>query len=380
MIRPLTEGDLEQLFALRQISFLDTSDVSAPAMRARHIARLHYTYGHFLGDKLTSAAVCHPFETFLAGRRVAAGGLASVLSAPETRRRGFVRELLQHILGDLRSRGVGWMLEYPFDPRFYARYGFATVPTGSEVTVPAERLFRGPSPDAERLSGDASGVLGPIYSAWAQHYSLTLCRDNTARPTWTRILKDAICYLLEDAYVIFELEEDKAGQTLTVHDYAFTTPAGRERVFGFVGSFYGQVERVSLHLPNDEPLAFDLQRYHTNELPALQARIVDLAAALGPLTSDAEATLNVRVEDTFCPWNSGTFRLELGPNGTRVNPTGAEAETTLDVATLTRLVTGALTPAAALCAGLASGDTRALEILAALSRDTIPFMPSSDYF
>lgn len=379
-VRPLEDADLDSLFALRQLSFLDPSDFSDPAVRARHVARLPFSYGHFREGKLTSAALCYPFEMYLSGVRVRVGGLASVLSAPETRRRGFVRELLHDLLGRLRQEGVGWALEYPFDPRFYARYGFATVPTGSEVTVPAQRLFRGASPDAERLTDNAQSVLEPLYSGWAARYSLTLCRDNTARPTWERILEGAIGYRLEDAYVVFALEESGKGQTLTVHDYAFATPAGREQLFRFIGAFYGQVDYISLHLPSDEPLAFELQRYHTNELPTLQARIVDLPAALEPLTSPNETIPVIRVHDDFCSWNSGTFRLEVGPGGTRASRSNDPAEAELDIATLTQLVTGALSPTAALHAGHAEGDLRALEALASLSGGRSPFMPSSDYF
>ena len=175
---------------------------------------------------------------FFAGRRVRVGGLASVLSAPETRRRGFVRELLQSILATLHQNGVGWALEYPFDPRFYARYGFASVPTGAEVTFPAEKLFSGPAPDAERFTGDPEGVLTPVYNAWAETYSFTLSRDNTARPTWSRILAEhRLCYVLPDAYAVFGLEQTREIQTLYRSRLRFFVPGGARAtfsVFGFI--------------------------------------------------------------------------------------------------------------------------------------------------
>ena len=380
-VRTLSKNDLDALFALRQISFLDRSDFSNPAVRARHAARLAYTSGHFLDGKLTSAAVCFPFEMFLAGKRVRVGGLASVLSAPETRRRGFVRELLEDVLEKLHIDGVGWCLEYPFDPRFYARYGFASVPTGSEVTFPAEKLFSGPAPDAERFTGDAAQVLEPVYDTWARGYSLTLARDTPARPSWSRILTgDRFCYLLEDAYAIMELEETNAAQTLVVHDYAFATPAGRERLFRFLGAFYGQVDLISLHLPPDEPLAFDLQTRHTNKLPILQARVVSLQAALTPLTSADEKAFALRVSDPFCPWNDGVFTLQLGPSGSSVTPSRETPALGLGIAPLAQLLSGALSGAAAQRAGLLEGDVSVAETLALLGGGRAPFMPGSDYF
>lgn len=381
LIRTLREDDLDALFALRRLSFLDCSDFTDEAVRARHRARLPYSYGHFLEGELTSAAVCFPFEMFLAGQRVRAGGLASVLSAPETRRRGFVRELLGSILAALREDGVGWALEYPFDPAFYARYGFATVPTGCEVTVPAAQLFRGAAPDAVRVVGDPAPQLDPIYERWAPAYALTLSRREQGRPTWHRILSGArFSYLLEDAYAVLELEENAGQQTLVVHDYAFASPAGREGLWRFVGSFYGQVERISLHLPQGEPLAFDLQRHHTNQLPLLQARVVDLGAALRPLRRPAEYHFTLGVRDPFCSPNDGAFEVTLGPTGASVAPSTRPPELSLSVGTLTQLLTGALSAEAAGRAGLLQGDGAVAQALAALGAGRTTFMPSSDYF
>ena len=388
-IRQLDAGDLEQLFALRQISFLDRSDFSNLDVRARHAARLPYTHGHFWGDKLTSAAVCYPFAMFLAGRRVRVGGLASVLSAPETRRRGFVRALLGDILEKLQGGGVGWALEYPFDPGFYARYGFASVPTGSEVTFPVETLFSGPAPAAERFYGDAveaAKVLEPIYDVWARGYSFTLTRDTTARPTWERILRtgNRFCYLLAEAYAVMELEQTGKTQTLIVHDYAFTTPAGRTELFRFLGSFYGQAELISLQLPSDEPLAFDLQARHTNELPGLQARIVDLQAALEPLPCPTEKEFTLQVTDPFCTWNDGVWNVTLAPTGSALTPSrkppALSLDMSLDIGTLAQLLCGALSGAAALRAGRAEGDPGVAAALASLAGNHTSFMPSSDYF
>lgn len=381
MIRKLQKDDLDALLALRQLSFLDRSDVTDEAVRARHRARLPFSYGHFLEDKLTSAAVCFPFEMFLAGQRVRAGGLASVLSAPETRRRGFVRDLLGYILAALREDGVGWALEYPFDPAFYARYGFATVPTGCEVLAPAAQLFRGAAPDAVRVVGDPAAKFEPIYDRWARTYALTLSRRDQGRPTWSRIVSGArFAYLLEDAYAVLELEESAGQQTLVVHDYAFSTPGGREGLWRFVGSFYGQVERISLHLPPDEPLAFDLQHHHTNQLPLLQARIVDLGAALRPLRSPAEHRFTLGVRDAFCSPNDGAFEIALGPTGSAVTPSARAPELSLSIGTLTQLLTGALGAEAAERAGLLEGDLAAARALTAPGAGRTTFMPSSDYF
>ena len=267
MIRFLTEDDLPQLFAIRQVAYLDTSDYSTPEARQRHVDRLPYTRGFFDGDTLTSAAVVYPFEMFFAGQPVPMGGLASVLSAPEYRRRGHVEALLKDALSNLRAQGVGWCVEYPFDPRYYARYGWGSVPSGFVVTCPSDKLFGGRARGAKRLTKDELGRLEPTYARWAAGYNFTRKRGERVHGSWSNILfrawetRERFIYELDGAYCVLSLTFDDAADmmTLTVKDYAYSSPEGRSRLWRFIGSFHGQADAVRLHLPGDEPLLFDLQ-------------------------------------------------------------------------------------------------------------------------
>ena len=388
MIRALTEDDLPQLFAIRQVAYLDTNDYSTPEARQRHVDRLPYTWGHFEGDTLTSAAVVYPFEMFLAGDPVPMGGLASVLSAPEHRRRGHVEALLKDALARLHAQGVGWCLEYPFNPRYYARYGWQSVPSGFIVTCLSEKLFRGRAPDARRLTKDELGRLEPTYARWASGYNFTRKRGERVHGSWPTVLarawetRERFVYELEDAYCVLSLAYDNAADvmTLTVEDYAYSSPAGRDRLWRFVGSFYGQADAVRLHLPGDEPLLFDLQGYVEANRSSFQARVVDVPRVLNKLSSGDAVSFTLGVRDDFCEWNNGVFRLELSPDGTRAEKTNGYADVNLDVRALPLLLSGSVNARTAQRTGLAEGDLKSIEALTSLAGGRASYMALADYF
>ncbi len=387
-VRALTESDLEQLFAVRQVAFLEPADLSDPATLQRYRDRLPYTRGYFGEDTLTSAYTLFPFEMYLAGRRVVMGGLAGVASAPEYRRRGHIAKLLEDALEQLRVAGVGWCLEYPFDPRFYARYGWQSVASGSLVEIPSDKLYTGRAPDAVRLSGEEVEQLAPMYKRWAEGYNFTLSRDDSARPDWTRLIKrhwekrDRLIYTLEDAYCLLNFREnDTSGQTeLNVHDYAFTSPAGRRNLFTFISSFHGQVDVIHMHLPSDEPHLLDLQAYVRRNTHALQARIVDVKLVLESLSSSSETSFTLRVEDNFCAWNNQTFAVTLAERNEVALSQTTTPDLSLDIRTLVLLLSGSVSAAAARRSGLVKGDMGVARALTSLANERVPFMPLSDYF
>ena len=389
MIRSLTEDDLPQLFAIRQVAYLDTSDFGDAVAQQRHVDRLPYTRGYFEEGTLTSAAVVYPFEMYLAGQPTPMGGLASVLSAPEYRRRGHVEALLKDALSNLRAQEVGWCVEYPFDPRYYARYGWGSVPSGSVVTCPSEKLFGGRAPAAKRLTKDELERLEPTYAHWAAGYNFARRRGERLHGSWSTILarpwetRERFIYKLDDAYCVLSLAHDDAADvmTLTVEDYAYSSPEGRSHLWRFVGSFHGQADRVRLHLPGDEPLLFDLQGYVEANRSSFQARVVDVPRALHGLFSKDTLSFTLKVHDDFCAWNDGVFGLELSPRGTKVEKVEAEdADVSLDVRALPLLLSGGVNARTAQRTGLAEGDLEYLEALTTLAGGRVPFMAKADYF
>ncbi len=379
-IRTLTEDDIDALLAARKLAFF--GDPTSKEERAMVRERLEHTRGHFLDGTLTSVAVTYPFHSYLAGRRVPVGALASVLSAPEFRRRGFVRHLLEDTLTRLCERGVGWSLEYPFDPYFYGRYGWQSVPHGQTLEIPTERLFRGGSPGARPVRpDDAEQTLLPIYATWAAHHNLAMVRDEHPRPVWQRLTEDGeSVYHLEDAYCIFRLVPSETAVYLDVHDYAYTSATGRTALRRFWGSFYGQATQVRLRLPEDEPWLFDFAEFVRPSQHVLQARVVDVRAALSAFASPAAAGFVLGVRDDFCDWNDSVFAVDTDGATLGVYESNNTPDVSLDVRTLALLLTGSLSVTAAFQAGLIEGEVKHAETLAALSGGRPPFVSYGDYF
>ncbi|QDG49409.1 GNAT family N-acetyltransferase [Persicimonas caeni] len=389
-IRRLTEDDLDALYRIRQIAFQDNVSWRNTEVQKVHEASLPYKWGRFDDGELVSSASWYPFEMYLHGEATTVGGLASVVSAAASRRRGHVRALLAHGLETLRDDGVAWCLEYPFDTRYYRRFGWETVSNGFFFELPVERFARFDSPPAiERveLEGESLEQIGDIYAKWAANYNFTMARDEGVRDDWTRILEGPpwlensprFVFAMKRAYVVIKLERDGDSEHLTVLDYAFSTPAGRLDIFGFMNHFAGQVDTVRLQLPADDPLVMEWTNFIVAHPHPLHARVVDVASALSGLKADEGLAFNVAVRDDFCAWNAGVFRVSVDGGVTHAEAVDAPAELSVDVRALAQMLSGSVTASAAMRTGLAHGGAHVAQALCRLAGRGC-YMPLSDYF
>jgi predicted acetyltransferase len=87
-----------------------------------------------------------------------------------------------------------------------------------------------------------------------------------------------------------------------------------------------------------EPLRWlltDPRRLRTTVITdALWVRLVDIPACLEARRYFADGSLTIEVHDPFCPANTGTYTLEVGPGGARCTRTNRGADLALDVANL----------------------------------------------
>lgn len=379
------EEHLDALTDLLTLAFGPAPNGDASALRERLRLRLPETTARFQDGRLASAATMRDFEAWIGGVRHRIGGLASVATYPWARRQGHVVALLQHGFERLHEQGVGWCAEHPFDPFFYGRYGFQSLPNGHMVEVPPAWFGGGDPPAAENLPADRWSELKPVHEAFARRYSLAFSRRSGVGDAWRDLVQPwwstpRRVYLLEDAYLVFHLSNDST-TTLFADDYGYATAAGRERLWRLLASFRGQTQHVRIHLPPGDALLSDTQARHGVRSPLVQLRVVDLAAALAPLRAATSQRWTLEVSDAMCPWNDGTFEVSLSPDGCHLERSRrSEADAALDVRALAALLGHAATPETLLADGRARGRTEPLWALAELTRAQPVFHANADGF
>ena len=396
-VRRLQPDDLDPLIRIRRASFGSPSASDLPRVRAIFEGRLPHLRGAWVEDRLVAACTWYPKVGWIGGQSVNTGALASVVSAPEARRRGHVRTLIQAGLEELHEHQVGWSGEHPFDPVFYERMGYRSIPTSTLLRLPFARLPASASRTTFAPVGIEDAHLHATYRAFAASRSFTFDRDD---PTfverddagidarWSDLLDPpasgapaAVPYACEDGYAIVAVDGHGSDGILHVIDATWSSPAGRRNVLDMLRVWEGQAGSVQLELPTDDPLALREASAYARHRAPYQIRIVSVVPALAPLCSpsDGAATWRLRLVDPLAPWNAGSWRLTLGKDGTEVTPTTGAPDVTMAVGALAALLSG-VAPATLLATGEAEGSLEALHALHALTRDQPPYLGLADYF
>jgi len=388
--RTLTPDDLDAYLRLRETTFGYPG--RSEEVIAAFTARLPRTHGAFVAGELVTTVTHHAYRIYVAGSSVAAGGFGAISTAPEHRRSGHVARLMRAALTAGREAGQGWNLLYPFDAAFYARFGWASVPTGVLLDLPPERLPDGTPRGLQRVDGPAAQGLAGAHERAAATRTFADTRTVGPWDAWEELDgapgERVLRYASDDALVALRLHEVDGEPRMEVIDLGWADAVGRDAVWGMLAAFRGHVARVRIHVPWDDPVALDRVRGHAVTGHAgLMARITDVALAVAPLRAVADddtpldlPPLVLRVVDPFAAWNDGVWRLEPGPAGTSVTPSRAIPDATVDVRGLALLVSGAGAPSDARRAGWSDGSGRALAAVAALSGGRRPYRSLVDAF
>ena len=384
-LRTLEPDDLDAYLALREHSFgFPSGDETMRTFRARFT----YTVGAFdAAGRLVASAARPRFDTYVGGRCQPLMGVAAVQTILSARRRGVARTLLAQLLRDGHEAGFGWSLLYPFEPRFYERLGWQSLPSGVRLRMDLAWLGAPQPVDAWPVTSPLRDALHDLHQRCAAEWNFTNARTAGPWDVWSDLLPEAggrgAAYRVEDGYAVVRLRSaGDARTTLEVIDASWCSPAGRRDVFALLAADAGQADAIEIEVPRDEALAWQFVDWFPAATHATrQARVVDLRAALAPLAIDEPAdACTLRVVDALAPWNDGVWRLTPGPDGCGAVPTAGTADATVDVRALPLLLGGAASPEAVLRAGLAEGGRRPLATLAALAGGRTPYQSLVDRF
>jgi predicted acetyltransferase len=338
--------------------------------------------GVWEGDDCVGTAGAYDFRlTVPGGSVVPAAGVTLVGVAATHRRRGVLTSMMRRQLDDIRSWGEPLAVLTASEPVIYGRfgYGLATHRLAADIDTTRVRLSVPPGTDDVRLRyADPAEVLDAceaVYAGRVPERPGMLAR----RPGWERVdLLDTDrhrsgasplqCVVAERTdgdgcrvvgYARFRIKSDwgpsGAEGVVRLSALEAVDPAARAALWRFLFDIDLTSCVVAHRLPVDEPalhLMSDIRRCGLRVTDDLYVRLVDVGAALRLRTYQAPMDVVFEVEDAFCPWNEGRWRLTGDPKGATCERTADAADLLLSVRELGAAYLGGVSLSSLAAAGL----------------------------
>ncbi|MFJ8081142.1 GNAT family N-acetyltransferase [Streptomyces sp. NPDC096205] len=290
------------------------------------------------------------------GASVPTAGITMVSVAATHRRRGLLTAMMRRQLDDIRSWGEPLAVLTASEPDIYGRFGYAagTFGLSAEIDTRRVRLTVPPGTDDVRLRyaapAEVLDVCEAVYARRVPGRPGMLARQ----PGWERLgvldpeeSRDGgsplQCVVAErggevTGYARFrtKLGWGPSGHdgTVTLVDLEGTDPATEAALWRFLFEIDLMTRLVVRGRPADEAWQFqvsDIRRCRLQLRDALYVRLVDVGAALAARTYQAPVDVVFEVEDAFCPWNTGRWRLSGDAKGAVCEPTTDAADLALTV-------------------------------------------------
>lgn len=355
-IRPLNKEDMLANTQLGAICYNFAYNEEKSLENINKEAEPHKGYwGYFSDDNALQAALgAFEYDVHYQGKSCKMGGIGNVVSLPEARRGGKIRELFALALQDLYDKGIPFSTLYPFSHPYYEKFGYALALKILVYKVPIDSLPRTKQDMwAKQLTAkDDLSELVKVYNSFNANYSLSSCRS---AEQWKKLLADnpyeqnTYAYLLGDekganAFILFSSKMEENDKNMFVHSIAFSSPQGLYNCFSFFYRFSGQFKHVvfesAANIPFSAliPEAYDLTVRYGNQP---MVRVIDTQKVLNLLASEhMDASFTIKVIDAFFAPANGTWRVSGGKAEKDLN---AQADCALSIQTFSQLAAGALT-------------------------------------
>ncbi|MET9757987.1 GNAT family N-acetyltransferase [Streptomyces sp. NPDC006372] len=330
------------------------------------------------GDDCVGTAGAFGFRlTVPGGASVPAAGVTMVSVAATHRRRGVLTSMMRRQLDDVRSWGEPLAVLTASEPAIYGRFGYgaATFQLNAEVDTSRVRLSSLPAGTDEvrvryAVPADVLDVCEAVYARLVPSRPGMLARQ----PGWERLglldpesgregASPLQCVLAERdgetvGYARFRVKPDweLAGPegTVILEDSAALDPAADAALWRFLFGIDLTSKLVIRGRPVDDAwqyLVSDIRRCRPRLRDSLYVRPVELGAALEARTYQAPVDVVFEVEDAFCPWNAGRWRLSGDAKGASCERTTEAADVALSVRELGSVYLGGVSLSALAAAG-----------------------------
>lgn len=340
-LRVLRREDWDAWYGNLELAFGGVAE--APEERAlwRDLTEFDRSLAAWDGDRIVGTAGAFSFGLSVPGGAIVpAAGVTMVSVAATHRRRGILRAMMRRQLDDVRAAGEPLAVLTASEPAIYGRfgYGIAARHLRAEIDTARVGLEVPPGTDEVRLRyADPVASLGECEALYAVRVP---SRPGMVErlPGWERLgvldpeserhgASPLRCVLAEvdgelRGYARYAVrpEWDASGAkgTVVVRDLEALDPAAYAALWRFLFET-DLTSTVTAHSrPVDDPLLHlvtDVRRCGVRVRDWLYLRPVEVGAALAARRYAAPVDVVLEVEDAFCPWNAGRWRLTGDTSG-----------------------------------------------------------------
>lgn len=275
------------------------------------------------------------------GALLPAGGVTMVGVAPTHRRQGVLASLMRRQLDDIRAGGESIAVLTASEPAIYGRFGYGIGLLSMSLDIDTTRVGISVPPgtddvrlrlvDPRKALADCERVYAALLAgrpgmpARQPGWELQSLLDPESERAGASSLK---CVVAEGpdgevaGYVRYRVkpEWDLTGShgKVVVTDLDAIDPAAYAALWRYVFGIDLTSSVVANKRPVDDAvmqLVTDVRRTRARVRDAMHVRLVDLPAALTARTYGAPVDVVLDVEDAFCPWNAGRWRLTAAADG-----------------------------------------------------------------
>lgn len=356
-LRVLDAADWDAWYGTLELAFGGVPESPEERRLWQDLTEHERSIGVWDGESCVGTAGAFTFRMSVPGGAIVpTAGVTMVSVAATHRRRGILSSMMRRQLDDVRAWGEPLAVLTASEPEIYGRfgYGIATYQTRATIDTTRVRLTVPEGTDEVVLRqadpAKAAAACEAVYARLVPRRPGMLAR----RPEWERLplldpegerggASPQHCVLAERdgevvGYALYAIKPEwsHAGSdgAVVLKDLGALDPAAEAALWRFLCSI-DLTSSVRFHSrPVDDAwqhLVSDIRRCSPTQKDSMHLRLVEVGAALEARTYQAPVDVVFEVEDAFCPWNEGRWRLTGDAKGAVCVRTDEAADLSLSV-------------------------------------------------
>lgn len=279
-------------------------------------------WGAFQQKQLQSGVIAKSFASYLFKKKVAMSGMSAVVSAPERRNSGHVRQLLKHVLQQEVARGMLVSCLYPFLFQFYEKMGYGYIGGHRMYTFKPEdiRPFAMQGECVPVVSPEQSLALIQAHDCFIQAYDFGIEFQHNAQVYHEKLkASDSYAYIYTrdhetQGYLEYRFMPGEGfSKKMHIGRFGFLDAEAMQALLAFIRSHRNQCCEVTLVVPGSLELrqAFQEPRVKVETISNWMARPLDVEAILRLRLGQypCEQEISFSLHDPLLEKNTGTYRL-----------------------------------------------------------------------